>query len=757
MVVGRKASLSGAWGRSLRPALLLGGGAAQTPNFCIPEQRSVRTSTSPRQSRRLDRVELPRAQEHGSLIAADASQTQGHPGHSQVREQTSDAAEGGHRLLLVKRFGLLLDVVDDRRVRDDDDLLGRRKGADVPAHLDDQLLGQRVLRVVAELGLERDVGGDRLTRHLVWDSHHGRLGHTPGAGSAPTRSRPCSRPCRAQHTVAGEEVALVGAHVRVQESLVVAVHRARHRGPRLADRQHTLDVVALEHVARRGVEQHGLDAPEGERRRARLGLGRTGQRRDHDGARLGHPVRVDNGALLTADVVVVPVPSLGVDGLTHRADDAQRRQVVLLDVLVAQAAQQTDRGGRRVELRELVLVHNLPVARRRRVHGCRLENERRHAVHQRTVDDVRVAGDPADVGHAGEAVALVRVHVKDVSQRERGAEQVACGGVHHTLGLAGGARGVEDEERVLGAHRLGRAVGALARARLVPPDVALVVKADLAAGALDDDDVLNLGALLERRIDDALGGDVAPTALAFVGGDDDARAAVVGAVAQRVRREAGKDDRVDGTNARTREQGDGRLGNHGEVDDDRVALPHAERLEHVGGLRDLDEQLRVGDLLRLAGLVGLVDDGDAVGGDIAILEAAGSDRLEGNVPVDDLLGDLLLRDSTRRDYTAERDASGSAIRKLRGNGLLTHLAKELRDVRPFPGDGKARRSSAPRALQPQPCWAMCRWGESNADAASWRIDAGRANGLSGSGTDGRQSIGSVWSADPKSAGGLRCR
>ena len=49
-------------------------------------------------------------------------------------------------------------------------------------------------------------------------------------------------------------------------------------------------------------------------------------------------------------------------------------------------------------------------------------------------------GDPADVGHAGELV--LRVHVKDVLDGERGAEEVPAGGVHDALGLARRARGL---------------------------------------------------------------------------------------------------------------------------------------------------------------------------------------------------------------------------------------------------------------------------------------------------------------------------
>lgn len=47
-----------------------------------------------------------------------------------------------------------------------------------------------------------------------------------------------------------------------------------------------------------------------------------------------------------------------------------------------------------------------------------------------------MAGNPADVGHAGEAV--FRVDVEDVLDGESGAQEVASGGVDDALGLSSG-------------------------------------------------------------------------------------------------------------------------------------------------------------------------------------------------------------------------------------------------------------------------------------------------------------------------------
>ncbi|MNI95302.1 hypothetical protein D3C73_1535520 [compost metagenome] len=69
-----------------------------------------------------------------------------------------------------------------------------------------------------------------------------------------------------------------------------------------------------------------------------------------------------------------------------------------------------------------------------------------------------MAGDPADVGGAP-------VHVRFGMEVEHGfvgvgaLGEVAAGGVQDALGLAGGAGGVEDEQRVLGVMPDGGVLG----------------------------------------------------------------------------------------------------------------------------------------------------------------------------------------------------------------------------------------------------------------------------------------------------------
>lgn len=84
--------------------------------------------------------------------------------------------------------------------------------------------------------------------------------------------------------------------------------------------------------------------------------------RDDDRASLGLPVGVDDGALLVADVLPVPLPGLGVDGLSDGSDGAEGREIVSLDVLLSETAEETNGGRGGVELRDEGVSEKLVVA-----------------------------------------------------------------------------------------------------------------------------------------------------------------------------------------------------------------------------------------------------------------------------------------------------------------------------------------------------------------------------------------------------------
>jgi hypothetical protein len=82
---------------------------------------------------------------------------------------------------------------------------------------------------------------------------------------------------------------------------------------------------------------------------------------------------------------------------------------------------------------------------------------------------------------------------------------------------------------------------------------------------------------------------------AAVRGDDETGLAVVDAVLERLRTETAEHDRVHGADARAREHGDDRLGNHRHVDRDAITGHDAHVFENMGEPADVKMQLLISD------------------------------------------------------------------------------------------------------------------------------------------------------------------
>src|SRR5258708_30257043 len=130
-----------------------------------------------------------------------------------------------------------------------------------------------------------------------------------------------------------------------------------------------------------------------------------------------------------------------------------------------------------------------------------------------------VGGYPG--GGGGAPIDVAVVVVEDQLVRHRHVDVVAAGGVQHALRLAGRARGVEDEQRVLGVHVLARTFRCDHVGGLVVPDVASGLHVDLAAGTAHHDHVIDAARLGDGGIGVGLQRNLAAAAQALVGGDDD--------------------------------------------------------------------------------------------------------------------------------------------------------------------------------------------------------------------------------------------
>ncbi len=318
------------------------------------------------------------------------------------------------------------------------------------------------LRDAAAQDDERD---DALTRGLIRGTHHGGFGHVGvrdecgldlgGRDAVPGHVHDVIHAPQQPQCAIGVELRAVTCEVPAGEprpvgllvALGVTPDAAEHSRPRLG--QHEVPAAAVADGATLLIDHVGRDSGERAHRGSRLGAGHAGQRGDHDAARLGLPPGVDDRARVATDHLAVPHPRLGVDRFAHRSEQAKRGQILALRQVISPLHERADRGGGGVQDRDLVALDDVPPAILLGGVGRSLVHDLGHAVGERAVDDVRVAGDPADVSSAPVHVSI-GFQIEHVAMRVRDLGEVATTGVQDALGLTRGARGVEDEERVLG-------------------------------------------------------------------------------------------------------------------------------------------------------------------------------------------------------------------------------------------------------------------------------------------------------------------
>ena len=213
--------------------------------------------------------------------------------------------------------------------------------------------------------------------------------------------------------------------------------------------------------------------------------------------------------------------------------------------------------------------------------GGTFVHEEGGAIGERAVDDVAMAGDPADVG--GAPIDVFIAEVENVFRGGVGAGQVTAAGVEDPFRFSGGSGRVKDEERMFGIEsRCGRGTG-LAGDGFMPPDVAADGHVDFLGGAFEDDDFFDrVRADGEGGIDVIFQWDDFSTAPAAIGGDDKGRSGIGNTVGDGGGGKPAKNHAVYGAEAGAGQHGNGGFRHHGHVNNDPVFGLNALGGQHVG-------------------------------------------------------------------------------------------------------------------------------------------------------------------------------
>ena len=259
-------------------------------------------------------------------------------------------------------------------------------------------------------------------------------------------------------------------------------------------------------------------------------------------------------------------------------------------------------GGRRgVEDVYLVAFDDIPEAAEIRIIGNAFEHQAGGAVEERTIDDVGMAGDPADVRGAPEDLA--GAIIEDVMEGRRGPHGIAARGVEHALRLSRRSRRVQDEQRILGRHRLAGTIVRNQTGELVIIMIASADHLDRLAKMANDDDGVDLGAFAQSFVDIGLQRHELAAALAAIGGDDEAAGAILDPAVQCFGGETAEDDAVNGADPGAGEHRHRGLRNHRHVQGYAIALGGPQRLQDVRHPNNFGVEIAVSQRTDVAGLV----------------------------------------------------------------------------------------------------------------------------------------------------------
>ena len=270
----------------------------------------------------------------------------------------------------------------------------------------------------------------------------------------------------------------------------------------------------------------------------------------------------------------------------------------------------TNGGWSSVKDGDTVLLDDIPEATEVGMIGSTFIHDLSHAIGERSVGDVGMAGDPTDVG--GTPVNIVILHVENIFAGGVSAGEVTAGGVKDSLGFSCRSGGVENEKRVLAVESFGFMLCGNLGCFVVPVNIAPALHGDFVPDALMNNDGIDRFVFLECFVDVGFQRNDSATAVTSVGGDNGLGFTVGKSIHNRLGREPTKHDRMNSSNASAGQHRDDRFRDHGHVDQYAVLGLDALREQDVGKLANLAVKLAVGEGAGLTGFT-LPNNGGFVG------------------------------------------------------------------------------------------------------------------------------------------------
>ena len=172
-----------------------------------------------------------------------------------------------------------------------------------------------------------------------------------------------------------------------------------------------------------------------------------------------------------------------------------------------------------------------------------------------------------------------------------------------------------------------------------------------------------------RLVDDFFQGEPLTAAPTLVGRNDDSYITIEDPIAERVRGESGKDNRMDRADPRTGQHEQRQFRDHGQIETDAIAFNDAVGLEHIGVTADPVVDLAVSIALTLARLIGFPDNR----GLVAAFR---------QMPVDAIVGDIEFPALEPLDFRLVESQSRVATRARANRGVAPVHPKIFSDREP---------------------------------------------------------------------------
>src|SRR5262249_3164530 len=155
----------------------------------------------------------------------------------------------------------------------------------------------------------------------------------------------------------------------------------------------------------------------------------------------------------------------GIDRLSDGPKNLEAREVVFLRVALAPLHERTNSRRCGVKLSYTVTLEDVPQSIFGWKVGSPFVHQSRHSIRKNSIEDIAMAGAPADVGGAPKKLIRFWNEVEHVLCSQVRVDHVSAGRMHNPLGLSRGSRCVKKEEHALGIERL---AGTLTRGRSQP-------------------------------------------------------------------------------------------------------------------------------------------------------------------------------------------------------------------------------------------------------------------------------------------------